>query len=61
MGGLFKYNENENVRVPKLNSLDDRLTTVETFPHYALPMVDSSIPPVFIQSPDGSLVWTEIS
>lgn len=27
--GLFKYNEGENVRVPKLNDLSNRLNTLD--------------------------------
>lgn len=58
--GDFKYREVENVRVPKLNGLKRRVEALEARSKAVLPLVDGSVPAVFIQNPDGSLVYGEI-
>lgn len=66
MMGFFKNPEHEPIRVQKLNSLELRVSVIEAFAVSGafggiLPVVDGSIPPVFLQNPDGSLIYARIT
>ncbi len=61
--GVFKSPEHEAIRVQKLNSLADSTASLiagTAGRRQVLPVVDGSIPPLFLQNADGSLIYAEI-